>query len=47
MYKVIISVCLFVCLIITQKPLDRFASHWLVNSGEPRECAQLGLEILS
>ena len=39
-YKVVISVCLFVCHIITQEPLDRFASnfdrgtlynHWFLN----------------
>ena len=27
-HKVVISVCLFVCPIITQKPLDRFASSF-------------------
>ena len=27
-YKVVISVCLFICSIITHEPLDRFASHF-------------------
>jgi len=27
-YKVVISVCLFVCPIITQEPLNRFASNF-------------------
>ena len=27
-YKVVISVCLFVCSIITQEPLNRFASNF-------------------
>ena len=27
-YKVVISVCLFVCLIKAQEPLDRFASNF-------------------
>ena len=40
LYKVVISVCLFVCLIITRKPLDLFASKfWLRNSGDPPECS--------
>ena len=38
MYKVVISVRLFVCPIITQESLDRFASNlYRVNSGEPRD----------
>ena len=41
-------VCLFVCPIITQKPLDGFTSNFnLGNSEDPRECSKLGFKILS
>jgi len=33
--KVVISVCLFVCSIITHEPLDRFVSN--LDWGEPRK----------
>ena len=39
--KVVISVCLFVCPIITHKPLDRVASN--LNSRESEECTNFGL----
>ena len=39
---VVISVCLFVCLIITHEPLDRFASNL-----ETLECSYLDLKIPS
>ena len=42
------NLCLFVCLIITHEPLDRFASNFdFENSGDPRKCSQLGFEILN
>ena len=37
LYKVVISVCLIVCPIITHEFLDRF----VLNSVEPRECSKL------
>ena len=40
MYKVVISVCLFGCLIITNEPLDRFVPNYdLGNSVKPRKCS--------
>ena len=36
-HKVVISVCLFVCPIITQKPPDRFASSFDWRLGRPTE----------
>ena len=37
MYKVVISVCLFVCPIINQEPLDRFASNFDWGTRESHE----------
>ena len=46
MYKVVISVCLFGCLIITNEPLDRFVPNYdLGNSVKPRKCSKPGLKI--
>ena len=44
-YKVVISLCLFVYSIITQGPLTDLPQ--MLNSGEPRKCSLLGFEILS
>jgi len=51
-YKVVISVCLFVCFIClsdhnsgTPGPIG--LKFWLGNLGGPRECSLLGLKILS
>ena len=42
-YEVVISVCLFVCPIITQKPLDRFALNF--DRGTRETHGKLGFEI--
>ena len=46
-YKVVISVCLFVCPIITQKPLGRFASNLIGELGRATEILLVGFEIIS
>ena len=48
-YKVVISVCLFVCMSDHNSwtPWPVCLKFWVENSGEPRECSKLGFKILS
>ena len=47
MYKVVISVCLFVCPIITHEPVDRFASNFDWGTRENHDNVLSLVEILS